>query len=266
MRTTRVLLTGQNGFIGSHLSKTLKAHGHTVFSLPHRILYDREFTHLIPQTDFIIHLASYGNMHNHTDHDEIFKGNIVATWNLLKATENMNYTSFIYFSSSSVLLPKKTMYSACKAACEKLLSGFDKPSMIVRPSTVIGVGEQKEHLIPQLIRHAHTQEPIDLVLEPTHDFIDVADVAGAALRLMENAHLYNRRVFQVSSGKTHTNQEVLRKVQDIMAINIPYNKVESLRSYDTDKWEVDNSKMLLTGWKAQKTLDDSIEEMVRTYE
>jgi len=208
---------------------------------------------LVSDVDWIFHLSSYGNMYQHDNRKEIFKANVANTFSLLEATRNMDYKKFVYISSSSVLLPKQTLYSSCKSACEELIQSYDKPIVIIRPFSITGVGEQPEHLIPTLIDAAFTGKTIPFVPEPVHDFIDVEDVVRAMVELEQGG------IYEVGSGVSRTNEQVKAEVEFVTGKKINTNIVKNLREYDHSDWQ---SK---SDWLT-KTLTQTIKEMVQAYE
>jgi nucleoside-diphosphate-sugar epimerase len=158
------------------------------------------------------------------------------------------------------------MYSRCKKAAEEILLSFmekyDIPICIIRPFSITGVGEQKQHLIPTLIDAAFTGNQVNFSPDPTHDFIDVVDVVDGILSLSRNGA---RGIFELGNGKKYTNAEVLDIVERVTGRNIHVNVVHSLRQYDTDNWVSTNFKARGYGWLPRISLESSIEAMVHTY-
>lgn len=250
--------TGLQGFIGNHLSKKLD-----IAAIPHEQIGK---TPLEPFEKFFF-LSSYGNLITQTDEYLTFKANVEDLIAVLRQTKGMRYKSFIYCSSSSVMLKKQTTYSRCKRAAEEILFAHmernNLPVCIVRPFSVTGVGEQKEHLIPTLIDSAFTGKTVNFDPTPTHDFIDVEDVVEGLLSLAENGV---RGVYQLGTGKLTTNQEVLETVEKVTGKKIKVNITRNMRPYDNDKWVSNNFKARGYGWLPQKSLEQSITEMVGVYE
>jgi nucleoside-diphosphate-sugar epimerase len=129
--------------------------------------------------------------------------------------------------------------------------------------SITGLGEQKEHLIPSLIRSCETGERLNFVPGATHDFIDVSDVVGAILNL---SGVSARGIFEVGWGKRYSNQEVLDLVEKITGKKANITKVDSMRPYDNYGWQSTNFKARSWGWLPTKTLEQSISEMVEAYE
>lgn len=222
--------------------------GHQVIKLKHEDITS-DF-----DVDVVFNLASYGNMSYQQDRDEIFKANITNLYALL----NGKWKKFINFSTSSVLLPTQTMYSATKAAGEQLVSFYK--GINVRPSTIIGKGEQKEHLIPTLINSCLTGESMPFVPEPTHDFIDIEDVIEGTLKVLENGE--EGMSYNISNNNKWSNQDVKYIVEFKTGRKANTYNVGTLRKYDTFDWRINNYDTMLLGWKPKKPLEQSIEEMI----
>ena len=240
----RCLVSGSSGFLGQALCKELTKQGHSVQALPRDWKKVADF-------DWLFHLATFGNMYRHSGREEIFNANVVRSFALLEATKNRKYEKFVYISSSSVTLPVQTLYSACKKAVEALIESYDKPIIIIRPYSVTGVGEQKEHLIPTLIDAAFTGKIIPFVPEPVHDFIDIEDVVKVIIEAQEG-------IISVGSGIGYSNFDVLRLVEKVIGREIKTEIVNSMRKYDTTNWVSPQNF-------SHKPLEQSIREMVEEY-
>lgn len=244
-------ITGASGFVGRHLKEKLNE----FVTIPHD-----EISQFSPKEvfDTFYYLASYGNLYHQKDIKETITANLTQPF--LTALKAYIYSkSFIFMSSSSVTLPHHTTYSASKQLCEELLNDLGLTN--VRPYSITGVGEQKEHLIPTLIRAAFTGETIPFVSYPTHDFIDVEDVVDALLFISKNRLT---GTYELGNGKPVSNIDVLLLVQEITNKKIHFQEVDDLRPYDTEDWYCKDNT--LDGWKPKKTLVQSITEMVSAYE
>jgi len=228
-------ITGASGFIGTKLSKRIKA-----IPIPHNDIPTFKFKSF----DRLFYLSSYGNLSTQVDIPETIQANLTDPVDVAVRTSLIDYKSFVFFSSSSVLLPRQTMYSRCKKATEQVLLSFmetlKKPMCIVRPYSVTGVGEQSKHLIPTIIRSC-----LDGVL----------NLSGNSAR----------GIFELGNGKKHTNLEVLRLVEDITGKKANVTMVNSMRSYDNDSWVCNNFRARGWGWLPKITLRQSITNMVTKY-
>jgi len=239
------VVTGSSGFIGKNLMKKIEAKG-----LKHEdIVYRHSYN-----CDRIFFLSTYGNMASHTDASMMIQANVVDPLSMLNGFKGW----FCYISTSSVALPVQTSYSRTKRACEEILRSTDIAYCIVRPYSVTGVGEQKEHLIPTLIRSCMTGEPMELVLEAVHDFIDVEDVTDALVRFSDTRAI---GVFELGTGVRTSNGFAWKMVEDITGKKANVRIVKEMRAYDNIHWYCK-----IPFWKCKFTLRDSIERMVQAYE
>ena len=218
---------------------------------------------LSPATDIVFDLAAYGNMIDQRDVTRTYKAN------LMRIIDSTMYArrdaKIIYVSTSSVNLPEQTHYSNSKKAAEEYLSLRAKEGnnrvAIVRPYTVIGVGEQKDHLIPRLIESCLWGKEMPFVADPVHDFLDVDDFVDALLVIKDRGE-FNGEIYEVGSGKQHSNQEVRGMVEKAIrrCANVRY--VDNLRRYDTKNWCANNERIVSLGWKPKFTLEQTIAKMV----
>src|SRR5258708_4385666 len=152
----KYLVTGSHGHIGSHLYDLLKSRDLNV------VRGDR-FGNVPSGINRIFDCASYGNKYEHSDINEIYVANVNRIFELLENSSNAR--SIVLISSSSVLLTNETPYSIAKKTMEKDVKEWvalhDTPVIIVRPSTIVGVGEDRNHLIPKLIDSAFTGIEMD---------------------------------------------------------------------------------------------------------
>lgn len=254
----KTFVTGSSGFLGRHLASKLE----DFTPVPHQDIFTTDFS----GAERIFFLSAYGNMSFHTDEKEIINANIVDLVDTLESANFKKLKSFVYISTSSVKLKVQTMYSRTKKAAEEILLAYmekySAPITIIRPFSITGVGEQPQHLIPTLIRKIYNDETIDLSPEPVHDFIDVADVASGVLNLSDHCA---KGIFELGSGNSYSNRQVLEIVEKVMGKKAKVNIVHGLRLYDNDDWVSTNFRSRTWGWQPTKTLEQSVKEMVEAY-
>ena len=255
-------ITGANGFIGSHLVKVLESNNKPVICVPHKEIMNTK----LQSFDTFYFLSTYGNMYFHTDYKQILQANINDLIHILLEAKSCRFNSFVYISSSSVELPVQTIYSRAKKAAEEILLSFidkyDLPICIIRPYSITGVGEQKEHLIPTLIRSCFTGEQVDFVPNPRHDYIDVEDIVSEIIKL---SAIRAKRIFKLGNSFPVSNKGVLKLVEEITGKKANINIVNSLRSYDNDNWYSKEYISRDYDWIQRISLRDSIKAMVDDY-
>jgi len=97
----KVGITGQTGFVGTHLYNTLGLHPDKFQRIPFQDEYFKEESKLnefVKQCDAIVHLAA---MNRHNDPEVIYQTNIGLVKQLIAACEATNSTPHILFSSST---------------------------------------------------------------------------------------------------------------------------------------------------------------------
>lgn len=244
-------VTGANGFIGKHLAKRLYDQGNLV-CIGHKLIHGYNFQ---PSKRFFF-LSTYGNMSQHRDVEKMTTANVIDVLDVLNASDT---EYLVFLSSSSVTLRVETLYALGKRTAESLIQSRDIPYCIIRPYSVIGVGEQKEHLIPTLIRSCMEGKEMPFVPDAIHDFIDVEDVVDAILFLTDNR---KTGIFELGHGVPVTNQEVLELVQSVCQNYANVRTVDNLRPYDNSTWYC---RKKIEGWQPKKSLLRSVNEMVDAY-
>lgn len=240
----KVLITGSRGFIGQHLVRALVERGDTVMNLHHECLLDYAAlsADLEFNPDYILHLAAYGNMANQDEIDEIFDANLQGIYTLLRATPDIPYKAFVNVSTSSVLLPHQTMYSATKMGAEYLCRAFvdeyNKPIVNFRPYSVYGPGEASFRFIPTVFRSCILGEEMKLVPDSVHDWVYVADVVANMIEVADRrADGEEITLAECGTGIAMRNIDIVKLVEKITKKKSNYTVVDTpLRSFDTGNW------------------------------
>ena len=186
----RILVTGAAGAVGAVLCRRLLAEGHEVHVTLKRTSASWRLAaieadlrlHHVDLTDepavealltavrpaVIYHLAAHGAYPFQTNADGIIQTNILGTWNLLKASERVEYETFVNTGSSSEygfkehamretdLLEPSSYYAVAKCAqtllCQHAAKRSARSINTLRLFSVYGPFEEPTRLIPTLIR------------------------------------------------------------------------------------------------------------------
>lgn len=178
-----VLITGNKGFIGSHLESYLKTV--TKYNIFGYDIYDT-----MPQEkmDYIIHLASTTTIRNsYSQPQRYFMNNLYLTDELLERAKN-DKAKFIFSSSGSIQKPSNP-YSLAKKHSEEWINLYaklyDMQTSILRFFNVYGDGQRKG-VIYEFMKNVKYYSPCIIYGEGNHirDFISVKDVCNIIYRMI----------------------------------------------------------------------------------
>jgi nucleoside-diphosphate-sugar epimerase len=297
-----VFVTGANGFIGTNLVRLLLRNNYEVHILARKnsnlwrlkdVLTDirihigdisdqkllkRVVNKIDPQ--YIFHLASYGNSSKDTNLSEMIGVNILGLKNLLEATFDINYKAFVITGSSSEYgfknkpmwetdnLEPNSYYSATKASATLIAQSFallnDKPIFIARPFSVYGPYEEKNRLIPTVIRLALANKEIPLTPgKVQRDFIYVEDVTKALLK-MAKTKLKNGEIINLGTAEQHGNNDIIKIIEKILHKKLKV-KIGNFpkRAWDTNYWVASNKKAKkLLSWQPKYSLEKGLRKTI----
>ena len=218
VNTARVLITGQQGFTGQHLTTELERNGYEVWGLgdgPPTVarnvqanLLDLDALRQAIQTaqpHYVIHLAGVAFV-GHGQPKAFYDVNLVGTRNLLEALGPVatNLKCVLLASSANVygnlqggLLSESNPvnpandYAVSKLAMEYMAKLWlpKIPVVLARPFNYTGVGQSDSFLIPKIVSHFIQKRPtIELGnMDVWREFNDVRDIAFAYRKLIEAA-------------------------------------------------------------------------------
>ncbi len=270
----RVLVTGGNGYIGTHLVNSLKESNANVYILD--IIkkgVDNEFCVDVSnktavekavkeiQPEIIFHLAALLNRdRDFSNLDLITKVNYTGTVNLLLALKDIKYENFIFTSTSEVygnndvpfnekMMPRPASpYSMSKIFSEVAIRTFSdiykKNFTILRLFLFLGDNMNKSFFLPQLINSFRNEDCFKMTKgEQTRDYLYISDVIDAMLLTVNNEKAKNE-IFNVCSGKRTSLKDFASDCKKIMNSNcrIDFGAIEYR---ENEVWDMfgDNSKI-----------------------
>lgn len=201
-----VFITGATGFIGRRVIQRLVTTGHTVHALCRRpdlkvdvewVLGDLErpesYQPALSGVDAVIHLGALTGKALAARHDRV---NRTATRSLHEAAREAGVPRFIFASTVAVRYPDKGKrpYVKAKEAAEKALREERPPTIVLRPTLVLGADSPIGNQLAQLARLPLTPVFGDgkTRLQPVHvddvaeAFVDLAvstDPGGATIEM-----------------------------------------------------------------------------------
>lgn len=288
----KLIVTGACGYKGNVLVPKLLAAGHSVLALdimwfgndlePHPNLEIREFDVREPDGldlngyDAIIHLSSVANDPcGDLDPKLTWEVSCLATMRLADKAVRAGVKRFIYASSGSVYglkdedqvtedleLVPLTEYNKTKMVAERvLLSYSDQMNVqIVRPATVCGLSRRMrlDVAVNMLTMQALTKGAIKVLggdqTRPNIHIDDITDLYVFLLDHPEATGIFNAGFENLS----------IRKIAEMIAEHIPA-KVNIEPSNDPRSYRINSDKLLATGFKPKKCVEDAIKEVAEAY-
>lgn len=180
--TNKCLITGDMGFIGTHLKSALKAANISfkgydliyLYDITNKLCLYNTFTQ--GRYDTVIHLAALTSVkRGELFPSEMIKTNIEGTYNLIDMCRKFEIKKFIHVSSSSVLGGNKdinkglnetdecvpiSMYGVTKAAAEMLVQNSGLEYVIIRPFSVYGENGRQDQVVYKWINQIKKEQPI----------------------------------------------------------------------------------------------------------
>ncbi len=163
----KILVTGADGFLGSHLVSGLERAGHelfgTVFARPARarearvdLTREDQFARLPQDVQVVVHAA--GMVDGYASYRAMYAANVTATGKLVRWSKRHAVRHFVHISSVAVYGPLALgeersehtprlghtlglPYMRTKARAEKTVERSGVPYTLVRPPAVVGLGD-----------------------------------------------------------------------------------------------------------------------------
>jgi len=297
----KVLITGGAGFIGANFTYKFLDLGYNVHLIEKkesnlwrledirekiRLHYvdlknynklESLITKLKPQ--IILHFAAFGTYpRKQQEVKEMIETNLLGTINLVNACSKIDFKCFINTGSSSEygvkdkpmkeanLLEPNNLYGITKAAatmyCQDMVRKSGLPIVTMRPFAAYGYFEEKERLIPTVVKSCLENTELNLSSSNSvRDFIFIEDVIGAYLAIVENIQKVKGEIFNLATGKQTTVDEVVNIIKKIThsTIKPKYGLIKPAQS-EPKNWVADISKIKkLLKWQPQHNLKKGLE-------
>lgn len=189
----RIIITGQKGYIGQHLSKYL--FNHTDWDIHgldksdgFDLLGDRSIQHL-ETFDCVVHLASLtGTRSSAVIPHRYMRDNIEMTMRILNACNEANVPCLV--ASSSSVTELRSPYAYSKYAIEQIAKSYpyNRIARIFRPFTVYGHNMKGVYRSNMLYGMIVDNRLPDVITNARRDFTHIDDVCSALQLLILNRH------------------------------------------------------------------------------
>jgi nucleoside-diphosphate-sugar epimerase len=295
----QILISGGNGFIGSHLIKRLVNHNYFVYALIQNrtditeimqlnnikvIYFDLEniiqvINELPKDIDIFYHLAWNGVSTTVKNNEKIQIENISYGLNALKLAKELNIKKIIYTGSVSEFAynnaPVKgdecptpaDFYSAVKVSTRYICNVYAKQNNLnfiwCLISSIYGPGREDNNLITYSIKSfLNGEKPSFTKLEQKWDYIYIDDLIEALYLIGKNG--ISNNIYTVGSGETKQLSEYVNMIKNKINPNLEIG-IGDL-SYKTGK--IDNSTVDIsllkehTGFIPKISFDDGIKKTI----
>jgi len=195
-----ILLTGSDGFVGSHLFYHLKEE-HNVIGFDIKSGQDILQTEFPKDIDLVIHLAGLSGVRDSLDNPvEYWTNNVVASHRVFKQFKNG--PKILYASSSTAREPWRNPYAMSKFYMETIAP---HNAIGMRFTTVYGPGAREQMLIPKILKDDVSYINVD----HSRDFIHVEDILTAIGFLIINKSPKKRKVIDIGTGISYNLLDIL---------------------------------------------------------
>ena len=232
----KIIVTGSTGFIGKHLTKTLKELDHEVIEWDRahgKDIKDFSSSTVPADIDFVVHLAAIADVRRSLKEPELYwKTNVEYSKKIFDLCYK-NDIPVVYASSSCVHAWWKSPYGTSKKAMEAIAH----PGQIgLRFTTVFGDGARDTMLMSRIANGT-----VKFATEHVRDLIYVKDVVSAIMIFVENGTANKNATYEVGTGLGY-------KVSDIVkhaGYDVP---IQEGQDAEADDNTADNSELKKLGW------------------
>lgn len=261
-----ILVTGSDGFVGSHLVSALEADGHEVSGLDittggditARLSVERVFSRVLPER--VYHCAAVPYWVGERDPYRDLRVNLVGSLNIFRFAHEFD-ARVLYTSTSSVYgntdgqateddpLDPITNYGVSKAAAELYARRYARRGLdvrITRFSSVYGPGTYG--VANAFLDRARDGQPLEVYGsgEQTRDFIHVDDAVRGLRLVMEAETVMPGEAFNIGTGVETSINDLAEVVSDLTGVGITHAEHKH-EAADLERNALDISKIREVG-------------------
>ena len=290
----KIVVTGHDGFVGSHLIKFLQSKNYDVIGISKKIKKEQKIRQIkkdiskITDKDVkgsifaIIHTAGITNFQYCQEHPtECFETNIIGTLRMLEIAKEKK-CKFVYLSSSHVYGKPQTIlikerhptipisiYASSKIAaeicCESYSRSYNMKVAILRPFSIYGPNEAKHFLIPTILSQLMNTKSIQLGnLNPKRDFIYIDDVISAIFLVLKRSKGFN--VYNIGSGKSYSVLEICNMLKKISKKDVEIKSIKKrFREVEIDNMISNSAQIRKLGWRPKISICYGLKMVYESY-
>lgn len=286
MVTTRLLIAGHTGFVGSRLTRLLDSRGEVAWQGASRStgndLTSPDALKSFGPVDVIVNLSGrVGAGDSWSSPADYFRANLLSTLNVMEharihGARVIHVSSYVYgipqYQPIDELHPVSghNPYADSKLGseyiCRQYSEAFSIPTAILRPFNLFGPGQTRTFLLPLVISQALAGGPVRVhSLTPRRDYLWVDDLA-AAIASMLACQPEGTSLFNLGSGRSHSTGEV---IDAVFAETGPCAVVcdETPRANELSECICDSSKFRAAyEWKPEVSLEQGVARLVSEFQ
>ena len=235
--------------------------------------------------EIVMHFAAYGAYQRfQQDINLTIETNLKGTINLINACQKSGVRCFINTGTNSEygikdapmkemdVLEADNLYAITKAAstmyCQMMARKFGFPVAIIRPFAVYGYFEERERLIPTIIKSCLMNAKLELSgPDSVRDFIFVEDLIDGYLSAVKNIEKIKGEIFNLGSGKQNTISQVVGTIKELTGSNIEplYGEIKMAQT-EPQNWLADISKARnILNWEPKYNLKTGLERIIEWF-
>lgn len=294
---TKIMITGANGFVGTHLQKELRDNNIEVVAINgpqagEGTPIDLTDTQAVSQLQFsgidaVIHLAGMANVGRSFDEPQPYvTSSSLMAFNLLETMKaQQSAARFVLVSTGAVYAPNQTLpidetsltaasspYVISKLVAEDICEYYASRGIdciVARPFNHIGPGQLPGFLVPDLIQQIQqslqSSSPLKVGnLKTKRDYTDVRDVANA-YRLLATTPELSYRTYNICTGRSLAGEEILSEItKNIPNADMVTIEVDPSKLRPNDIMDIYGSNERLTsdtGWQPQISISQTIADI-----
>ena len=278
-----VLVTGGNGFIGSHVVDFLvkKKYNVTTFDLSPPIRKNVKFIKgnildknclqfALKNIDFVFHLAAVSDINKvRAIPVKTINTNILGTTYLLEASRNKNVKRFIFASSVYSFGTTGNLYTTSKISSELLIKNyrllFGQNFTILRYSTAYGPRSREVDAVSIFVERA--LKNLDIVIfgdgQQKRNYLHVEDLAKGSMMALKQKT--KNKIITLASKNNIKMFDLARTIVRLTKSNskIRFNKKNKRFDDFTSNYSYKNNNEGIINWKPKYSLKKGLEQYIR---
>lgn len=265
MKLHNVVVTGANGFLGSHVVHILQKESVTLSLLDkdiHDLFRPKSLAPLLTGASVVVHLAGA----NRDANEQLANVNILGTVRLVEAMRLYCPDATLVFASSAQVTWGNSFYGWTKQCAEEIIAyenrsrGFQ--AVILRFSNLYGPGGRPFYnsVIATYAHLIRIGKPIDMSGdgEQKRDYLYVADAADAIVRAMNYTGADRCPTFDICSGQPVSLNVIIQDMEQILGHTVAVSHKHlgvAEAKYPEQSFEKASAML---GWKPKTKLRDGL--------